>query len=67
MYLCANCKPLKAFQMNVRGDGNCPKHGRFWFGSTTLKEKCSGCAKEKGVCQRCGNRIENSKKEPNAN
>jgi methionyl-tRNA synthetase len=44
------------------GDGYCKKHGVFPFYSMQLKEKCSACAKEKNICQVCGNSLSKENK-----
>lgn len=53
--LCSKCRSVGTLpEMWIMGDGHCEKHGCYPFYEMGLKEKCSGCAKEKSICQRCG-------------
>ena len=57
MNLCTKCQENED-NIQIRficlGDGHCKKHGSFAFSKSTLKEYCTECAIEKGICQICG-------------
>jgi hypothetical protein len=52
MVLCVKCN--EKFRNELKGDGECVKHGPFSFSMEGLAVPCTRCAAEKGVCQMCG-------------
>lgn len=52
MIVCNHCK--NKVKPECKGDGECKKHGKFSFYMHNLKESCTKCAKEKNICQICG-------------
>jgi len=52
--LCDECKKRNKIAL-MRGDGKCKKHGRYWAG--WRNQPCPSCAKENGLCQRCGEKM----------
>jgi len=52
MVFCVKCN--EKFRNELKGDGECVKHGPFSFSMDGLAVPCSRCAAEKGVCQMCG-------------
>ena len=54
MNLCDKCKERLQYSLGVSGEGTCEKHGFQPFGYEKLYETCAECAKEKGICQKCG-------------
>ena len=55
MFVCHNCK--EKVEPQCKGDGRCKKHGRFSFYMHHLKEACAKCAREKNICQICGEKL----------
>jgi len=53
--LCKKCKKKKFIR--VMGDGYCTKHGVYSFYKVPLRIECIECAKEKSICQGCGNKL----------
>jgi len=56
MIFCEKCAECFSTDDKIIGLGICNKHGQFYFYaySPDLKQACPTCAKEKGICQKCG-------------
>ncbi len=52
MVLCDKC--CEKYRPELKGDGECPRHGTFSFSMDRLAVPCARCAREKGICQMCG-------------
>jgi hypothetical protein len=49
------------YPRHILGDGECKKHGKFFFDTLKIKELCPECAKEKNICQICGKKLKKEK------